>query len=104
MMGWEIKQIIPAPGWQVVYATKGKDGAWYAKAYPLAAWALVGAEGGFQRVVGLAGGDFIDFVEEGTDFLVYLGPGEDVSLWHKRAEEYGQSEDALKASKEQKSA
>ncbi len=87
-MRWQrrIIQIVPANGWQAVYAIRpeqNRGNPVWVSALPL--WALV-EEGDRQFVIGLD--STLEFCDQGDNFLGYLSPGEALSPWSEKAERY----------------
>ncbi len=79
----KIIQIIPAHGWNAVYAVRPEqnknDPVWVSA---LACWALV-QEGADRYVVGL---DLtLSFCDSGDNFLGYLPPGQEPAEWKEKA-------------------
>lgn len=65
---WRIKQIVPATGWDSVL--RQDDGTYVA--YPVALWALIEhPETGDTDVVGMDGGDYLEYADEDERFLHY---------------------------------
>lgn len=65
----KILQIIPASGW---LAQMNDNGEGVRPLWSVACWALVELENGERDVVGMMGGDFLDFVDVCSDFNVYV--------------------------------
>jgi hypothetical protein len=78
-----ILQIIPADGWNALYAIRPerhkKNPVWVA---PLACWALV-HEGKVSYVVGLD--STLSLCDQGDNFLGYLAPGMKPGMWKEKA-------------------
>ncbi|MCS6329239.1 MAG: hypothetical protein H8K06_19460 [Nitrospira sp.] len=79
----KILQIIPANGWNALYAIRPKenknDPVWVS---PLACWALVQQEN-VRYVVGLD--CTLSFCDQGDNFLGYLAPGMPSDTWKEQA-------------------
>lgn len=85
-MASRILQIIPADGWNAVYAIRPdrnkNNPVWLA---PLACWALVEQERA-RLVVGLD--PTLSFCDQGDNFLGYLAPGKKADTWKEKALHY----------------
>lgn len=70
----QVRQIIPANGWQAIY--EQEDGGLYAA--PLCCWAVVEDEDGDSFVVGMDADSAVGACEEVSNFVGFIGPGEDL--------------------------
>lgn len=105
----KILQIIPATGWEAVYAMHDAVSGVTVASEPLVAWALITCPihptrkysrtepvesfaWGRQTIVGMVAGDMFGItpVIETHNFIGYRAPGEDLSNFREQAEEYHQ--------------
>ena len=81
----KIVSICPAcPGWKIVYTVENGMPFWD----DVALWALIEDEGdGIRCVVGMAGGDSMEYVENSQNFLGYSSPSDSLDDWKTYARE-----------------
>lgn len=70
----KITQIIPAVGWQAMYEDSNHSEQTFV--FPLACFAVI-EDDGQSTVVGLVASDMVHSAEDDSNFIRYVGPGED---------------------------